>query len=178
MIRRKLLLDNKILFDTRCPVYEDITFAMELMCYVNMIVVNNKLYYKYFVRSSGSLITKFFDTYFEAVTIFHENAMEYCEKYDNNKRQIKKFNNLYVKYVYTHFKQISTQENLTTQEKYDLIKKIVNNDEFRETIEDINLKGRKQLVKYLVMHRKYKSIYRLYSLVNIMQKKEVKEYGK
>jgi glycosyltransferase involved in cell wall biosynthesis len=178
MIRRRVLMENKILFDTRCPVYEDITFAMELMCYVNMIVVNNKLYYKYFVRSSGSLITKFFDTYFEAVTLFHGNAMDYCDKYDDNRQQIKKFNNLYVKYVYTHFKQISTQKDLTLQEKYDLIKKIVNNYEFRQTIDRVNLKGRKQLVKYLISRRKYKSIYRVYSLFNIMQKNEVRKNGK
>jgi glycosyltransferase involved in cell wall biosynthesis len=156
MIRRKILTENKILFDTRCPVYEDITFAMKLMCYVDKVVVNNKLYYKYFVRSTGSLITKFFGTYFEAVTLFHGNAMEYCAKYKNNRNQIKKFNNLYVKYVYTHFKQISAQKNISLQEKYDLIEKIVNNNEFRNTINNVNLKGRKRLVKYLVINRKYK----------------------
>jgi glycosyltransferase involved in cell wall biosynthesis len=170
MIRRKILIENKILFDTRCPVYEDITFAMELMCYVNKVVVNNRLYYKYLVRSSGSLITKFFDTYFEAVTLFHGNAMDYCEKYDDNRSQIKRFNNLYVKYVYTHFKQISAQKNLELEEKYDLIRKIVNNYEFRETIKNVNLKGRKRLVRYLILHRNYKGIYRLYSIFNLKQK--------
>lgn len=171
MIRKELLERNNLWFDKRYPIYEDIIFAASLLNIAQKVVVNNKLYYKYFVRSSGSLITRFYDTFFECVTQFHDNAMEYCSKYEDNAEQIKRFDLLYVTHVYTHLKQISCREQLNNQQKYALIQKIVDSDKLQSAIKNAELKGRKKIIRMLIQKRMCKTICLFYYMLGWVQRK-------
>jgi hypothetical protein len=50
---------NKLEFLTEFPIYEDIIFASRMIKVANRIVINPNRYYVYYLRSSGSLLTKF-----------------------------------------------------------------------------------------------------------------------
>lgn len=172
MIRKELLEKNNLWFDTRYPIYEDIIFAASLLRIAQKIVVNDKLYYKYFVRSSGSLITRFYDTFFESVTQFHDNAMEYCKRYENNDKQIRRFNLLYVTHVFTHLKQISCRQQLSKGEKYKLIDKILESDKLQSAVENADLAGRKRIIRMLIQRRMRKTICMFYRILGWVQEKK------
>ncbi len=171
MIRKELLEENDLWFDTGYPIYEDIIFAASLMDIAQKIVVNNKMYYKYYVRSSGSLITRFYDTFFESVTQFHDNAMKYCSKYDNNTKQIRRLNLLYVTHVFTHLKQISCRKQLSKEEKYKLIRKITDSDKLQNAIANSDLSGRKDIMRKLIQKKQGRMICLFYSILGRVQGK-------
>lgn len=171
MIKKSVLEDNNLHFDSRYPIYEDIIFASELFNVVNKIVVNNKMYYKYFVRSSGSLITRFYETFFDSVTQFHTNAMRYCAKYENNESQVRRFNKLYVTLTIMHLKQISCKADLHNDRKYELIKRICDNTQFIEALNNTELPtSKKKIMRILIMKKRYGAICKLYNILNRIQK--------
>ncbi len=166
MIRRSLLEENGLYFDERYPIYEDIIFASQLFDIAEKIVINNQMYYKYFVRSSGSLITRFYEKFYDSVSQFHQNAMRYCGKYENNSQQITRFNTLYTKLVITHMKQISCNEELSTERKYQLLERICGEKEFLEALDDSNLGTKKKFMRFIINKKKYKLICSIYKVMS------------
>ncbi|MBQ9118866.1 MAG: glycosyltransferase [Lachnospiraceae bacterium] len=159
MLRKELLDKNKLYFDTRYPIYEDIIFASNLLNVAEKLVVNNQMYYKYFVRSSGSLITRFYETFFDSVTQYYKNAMRYCERYHDNEKQKKRFAKLYVTLVIMHLKQISCQKDLTAKRKQQLIKRICEDSLFIEALDGVNFEQfRKRLMKKMIQAKMCRTI--------------------
>lgn len=172
LIKKSVLDNNGLRFDSRYPIYEDIIFASELLNIVKKIVVNNKMYYKYFVRSSGSLITRFYDTFFDSVTQFHNNAMEYCKKYEDNEAQIRRFNKLYSILTIGHLKQISCNTNLKIERKYELIKRICEDKQFIDALNNTEFQTvKKRIMRRLINEDRYKCICSLYKTLNKLQRK-------
>lgn len=170
MIKRSVLEKNGLSFHQEYPIYEDIIFASELFNVAEKIVVNNNMYYKYFVRSSGSLITRFFEKYFDSVSFFHSNAMRYCEKYAENEQQIRRFNELYTKLVLTHLKQISCKEDMEQEKKYQLIGRICREEQFIIALKNTDLSsGKKRVMRRLITTGKCKTICKLYYILNKFQ---------
>lgn len=171
LIRRSLLVDHQLDFDTGYPIYEDIIFAPKLFMAANQIVVTNRPYYKYFVRSSGSLITRFYDTCFESLTQFYDNAEAYCAQYEDHESQLRRFQLLYVTHVYTHLKQISCRKQLRQQQKLELIKKIVDNERLKGALGNIELKGRKRIIRFLIRNHMCRTICIFYHVLGLVQTK-------
>lgn len=171
MIKRSLLIENGLQFDTRYPIYEDIIFAPKLLGAAQKVVVNNNLYYKYFVRSSGSLITKFYENLFEAVTQAWTNGMSYCNQYIGNEVQKSKFDALYVRHIFTHIKQISCKEDLDKQKKYELLQKIFSNKNFLSALNNVKLSGKKKIIRVLINHKKYRTCCAFYRISGKLQTK-------
>ena len=63
LIKGKLISDNGLCFDTRYSLYEDNLFATDVFIHAERIAINPKAYYRYFLRSSGSLLTRFHDIF-------------------------------------------------------------------------------------------------------------------
>ena len=170
MIKKNVLIEKNLSFDTSCKIYEDLMFASELLPSVDKIVVNNKMYYKYYVRSSGSLITKFSEQYFDSVTNFYSNVMRYCNRFQENFNQKIRFNELYTKLVMTHLKQISCNKELSVSKKYELLKRICDEPKLIHAMRNVKMKKyRKKYIQQLVLAGKYKKIYRLYNFLGKLQ---------
>ena len=163
LYKMEFLKENNLQFVPEFPIYEDIIFASKMLQYADKIVVNNNMYYTYYVRSSGSLITKYMDGYFASVTRFYMNAMDYCKMFDDNDIQILKFSNLYVTLVNTNLKQISLRKELSFSEKKKLIREICDTDIFRSAVRRSRLgKARKVIIRQLVLTRNAAAIIRMY----------------
>ncbi len=164
MYKVSFLRENNLRFLPEFPIYEDIIFASRMLMFADKIVVNDKMYYTYYVRSSGSLITKYVDGYFDSVKKFYTNAMEYCEKYENNSKQILKFSNLFVTLVNTNLKQISRRKELSFNKRCTLIKQICNDETFRRAVRISKLdEPRKQIIRNLVLLKNAKAIVMMYT---------------
>lgn len=168
MIKRSLFQDESLCFDSNYPIYEDIIFASLLLQKTKKIVVNKQIYYDYYLKSSGSLLTRFFMNFFESVSRFHMNAMDYCSMYEENEKQILRFNKLYSTLVVMHLKQISCQKTLTKEKKYEMIGKICGNDRFLDALNhsDYAQNPKKRIVRRMINRKMVKSIcfyYRFFS---------------
>lgn len=152
MIKRELFENSQLRFDTRYPIYEDIIFAALLLQKTGKIVVNHKMYYDYYLKSTGSLLTKFFDNFFDSVSQFYHNAMEYCNLYDNNENQVRRFQKLYSDLTVMHLKQISCQQSLSRNRKYELIERICKDRIFLDAIEQVDYSNnlKKRVVRKLI----------------------------
>lgn len=166
LVKKSVLDDNSILFDERFPIYEDIVFAPKVLGASSKIVINNKAYYKYYVRSSGSLITRFFENFFESITEYYDQAIKYCNLFSNNDEQIRRMSYLYVVLGIFHIKQISIQPSIDKRKKIKLIDNICNNEKYRDALDLTKLPFRKKIVRALVKGRRSKLCYLLYSLQN------------
>lgn len=158
----KFLRDNNLKFLPEYPIYEDIIFASRMLQHAEKIAVNSKRYYVYYVRSSGSLITKYVDGYFDSVTCFYDNALKYCEGYEDNESQIRDFSELYVKLVSTNLKQISNKKEMPTNEKLSLIRDICNNSKLRSALKLAKLELRRLFAKYFILTKNVRAIYHMY----------------
>ncbi len=70
LYKLSFLRDNKLEFFEEYPIYEDIIFGTKMIQHADKIVVNDNMYYVYYVRSSGNLLTKYVDGYFASVSQF------------------------------------------------------------------------------------------------------------
>lgn len=171
MIRKDLLDENQLYFDTRYPIYEDIIFASNLLNVAEKLVVNNQMYYKYFVRSSGSLITRFYETFFDCVTQYYKNAMRYCEKYENNTKQKVRFAKLYATLTIMHLKQISCRKELSKERKLQLIGRICNDSLFRGALSDVQFDVlKKRVMKKMILKKNCRLICVCYQILGKISK--------
>lgn len=162
LYKLEFLKKNKLEFLPEYPIYEDIIFASRMLQHAEKIVVNSRRYYVYYVRSSGSLITKYVDGYFDSVSFFYENALKYCGQYTDNDRQIRDFSELYVKLVYTNLKQISNKEDMPKKNKLTLIRNICDNDGLRSALRIAKLESRRLFAKHFILTRNARAIYHMY----------------
>lgn len=169
LFRVNFLRDSGLLFDERYPIYEDIMFNVSLLKVAKNIVISPNAYYKYCVMTSGTAITRFFEVYFEAVTQFYYYSMDYCKQFENHMLQEEEFTKVYITYVYTHLKQISTQENLSRHRKKELIESICDSTVFIEALEKVTFTGKKRYICHLIKKKRVNQIIALYYGISWLQ---------
>lgn len=163
MYKLSFIKENNLSFIEGVSVYEDIIFNCKMLMHANRIVINNEMYYTYYVRSFGSAITKYVDRYFDFVTKFYSTALDYCSEFENNEEQIQKFTNVYVVLVYTNLKQISCNKELSFAQKNTLIESICNNETFRKAVIKSQLKEpRKKIIRKLILAKSTAAIISIY----------------
>lgn len=165
LYKLSFLRDNNLKFFEEYPIYEDIIFGTKMFQFAEKIVVNDNMYYVYYVRSSGSLITKYVDGYFKSVSKFYSNALDYCSKYQENEEQKKKFAGLYVRLVTTNLKQISCNDKLDKEQKQELISNICNDELFRSALKTADLGPRKMFVKHFALTGNSKAVETMYKFL-------------
>ncbi|WP_029233689.1 glycosyltransferase family 2 protein [Butyrivibrio sp. VCB2006] len=173
LYKMSFLQENGLHFYEEYPIYEDIIFASKMFQYADKIVVNNKLYYTYYVKSSGSLITKFVDGYFDSVTRFYRNAIDYCNLYQDNFRQKKRFSSMYLRLVTTNLKQISCKKSLSLNEKLRRIKTICDSEDIEKALELSNTSGKRRVILRLIQLKQYCLICFLYNIKNVIDGKKM-----
>lgn len=162
LYKRSFLEKNGLHFCTEVPIYEDAAFNSIMLQHAEKIVVNDQMYYVYYVRSAGSLITKYVDCYFDSVTYLYDNAMDYCRLHKDNNRQIERFSRLYVKLVATNLKQISCNDSIRYYDKINLISNICKNETFRKALKTAKLEPRRHFVKFFALTGNSLAVYLMY----------------
>ena len=165
MIRKTLLTDNNIFFDERYSIIEDVIFSSNVIRISEKIVINSKRYYKYFVRSSGSLITKFFENTYDCVLEAYNSGMNYCSRFTDNEIQKRCFDELLLKYTMPYLKQISLESSITNKKKIELIRRIVLDSSMAEAIRNVEFHGRKKIIATMIRRKKVKTICCYYRLL-------------
>ncbi len=165
MYKLDFIRKNNLKFLPEFPIYEDIIYAANMLQYAEKIVVNSKRYYIYYVRSAGSLITKYVDGYFDSVTKFYDNALKYCNKYENNENQIREFSNLYVRLVATNLKQISCKRDIKRKTKLEIISAICDSSQLQSAVDISRLEPKKKFVKHFIKTKNAGAICTMYQFI-------------
>ena len=171
MYSREFLYKSHLHFDEKCSTYEDIIFASKMLQYAEKIVINNRKYYTYYLWPSGSALTRYTDGYFKSVTKFYVNAMDYCNMFDDNINQKRRFSLLYLRLTMTNLKQISCHDKMDLAHKYELIQHICENRNIQMAVRMVNYNSRKELVRKLIEKKKYREIYAIYRITGFVQRK-------
>ncbi len=165
VFKTSFLRSNGLEFTEEFSIYEDLIFSTEMIQFAKRIVVNPKRYYVYYLRSSGSQLTKYADNYFEAVSRFYDNAMKYCSSYQDNEDQKSAFSKRYVSLVVTNIKQISCKKEFNNSQKLERISKICRDLRFIEALNNQNLDPRKKIIRTLASLEWYHAIILMYRLL-------------
>ncbi len=170
LYRAGFIKENALLFPPQYTIYEDMIFTSLMLKYASKIVVNDNMYYIYNLRRSGTLITRYVDNYFDSVTYYYDNAMDYCDLFEQNMPQKSEFAAQYVRLVTANLKQISCNESLSYDEKIRLISNICSSEKFKSALRIGNLETKKCFVRFFAMTGNAKAIFYMYRLLGMVQK--------
>lgn len=164
-IRREIIEKNGIRFNENFSICEDMAFSVETLSACERIMLNNKIYYDYYIKQSGSLVFKFHENYFEALSNFYRLAMEYCNKYKDNEEQKKKLDTLYASLTIMFIKMICCRHEDNAKTKISHIMSICSDKKFRVALNNADLNRKKRTIRRLIQLKQYKLIYVLYNAI-------------
>ena len=157
-VRKDLLINNRIRFNEKYSICEDMAFSIQVLSASKRTALTGGMYYNYYLKSSGTLVFKFHENYFEALTNYYKAAAEYCNSFKNNRKQLKVINTLYVNLIIMFLKQICTKSLWNKKDRYEHMRKIASNKGFIYALENADLNRKKRLVCYLLRTGHYRFI--------------------
>ena len=163
-VRKDLVATNQIRFHENYSICEDMAYSIQLFSASKKTVVSKGIYYNYYVKSTGTLVFKFHENYFEALTYFYDLAYAYCNRFDSNLEQLICLYTLYVNRAFLFLKQICTESQWDKTVKHKKMDEIGNNQGFQMALKNAKLCHKKKIVGYLLQHRRYGVIHALYRL--------------
>lgn len=167
LVRKDLLDTNHIRFHENYSICEDMAYSIQLFSASKKTVLSKGIYYDYYVKSTGTLVFKFHENYFEALTYFYDLAYAYCNRFHHNQEQLTCLNTLYANRIILFLKQICTETQWSKDEKYKKMNDIRNNPRVQCALKNSELCHKKTLVGYLLRHRRYGIIQTLYRLKHL-----------
>ncbi len=166
LIRRDLLISNNIRFDQRFSICEDMAFSIQTIAASRKTVLTRNMYYNYYLKNSGTLVFRFHENYFEALTNFYEITLRYCQSFDDHKTQLKCLNTLYVNLCIMYFKQICTKSNWSKSYQYKKLKEIALYHRFLDALKTAEISYKKKFVCIFLRIRQYSVIHFLYKMTS------------
>lgn len=169
LIRKTLLTENKIRFNENYSICEDMAFSTEVVAASKKIVLNHEICYKYNIKLTGSLVFKFHENYFEALTNFYDLSLAYCNRYMNQTKQRKCIDSIYSSLAIMYIKQICCNDKWEKKDKMVKLKSILKDTKFLSALQNAELNRKKTIVRFLIHRKQYQCIYIMY---RILAKKE------
>ena len=165
LIKKCVIDSNQIEFNEKFSICEDMAFSMDILLNSAKVVLNDKIYYNYYVKSQGSLVFKFYINYFEALTNYYKKAVAFCNKYKNNMEQRKAVDTVYANLMIMYIKLVSKNKDLGSKEKKELLVKIFNDEGFLKAADNATLNKKKTIIHRQIVHKRYKTVKFLYSMM-------------
>ncbi len=162
LIRREVLDKHQLRFNEAFSICEDMAFTVELLEKCNRVTLNKGMYYNYNIKSTGSLVFKFHENYFEALSYFFDKSMEYCCGFAENTMQMVKLKTIYANLTIMHLKQICVDSDWEKAKCLSKIGEICRNADLSDALNCANLSAKKRIVRLLIRCRFYRGIYLLY----------------
>lgn len=124
LIRTEVLRKNGIAFDERFSILEDMTFSVQVLQHVKRVVLLDRCLYDYNIKESGSLVFRYYDYYFEALTHWYRCAVQCAAAYGSPRGMLEAINELYVRKCYVFLLRTSRQRQLGSRRKRELLGRI------------------------------------------------------
>ena len=169
LIRRELLMEENIFFHESFSICEDMAFTAQLLKVCKTIVLNDKLYYNYYIKPEGSLVFKFHANFFEALTFFYKEATQYCNRFAEKENQQRQVDMIFLSKTIMFIKRICCDSGWDRKMQISRIKEICEQDCIRNVLENVTLKRKKRLICVLIRCRCYRLVWLLYHMKKCLQ---------
>ena len=169
LIRSEFLRKNEILFDERFSIYEDILFSYHVFHAAKKVSVNDKVYYSYIIKQSGSLLTKLHKECFDAILAIYNAAVRYGEAFDDNREQMKRFGGQFIYLVKGHIKQICINRSLAYVEKKELLSRISKDDTYIKLSREYDNDGRGFFARHMMNCHMYRALICYYHVIDFVR---------
>lgn len=178
IIRRELILTNRLCFDERFSILEDAIFSVSVCSVAKKICVNSGIYHNYYIWDTGSLRTKWSDNRFEAIKELYNIEIKYCGKYKDHTSQMRCFDRSFCNAVFSYMQLISVNKDLSRSQKKAYLKEVCSDNTVRRTLlknaSGINFDRNKKIICLFVRMKMTTMIRWLYTLKNKTRRTENK----
>ncbi len=170
LIKRDLVIKNKLLFDERFSILEDAIFSISVCMKAQKICINSNIYHSYNIWETGSLRTKWSDTRFMAMKELYKLERKYCKCFKDNKHQLQFFDNVFGNSIFAYMQLTSICSELTFKNKRERIKEVCIDSTVRQIFFSNQFKHKlgtnKKIIRLLVKGKMASLIILLYRLKN------------
>lgn len=167
-ISKKLLKNTKVRFHEEYSICEDMAFSIEILNESKLTAFNPKMHYNYNLKSTGSLVFRFHENYFEALSYYYQKALQYCNRFKENEEALRILDTSYVSLTIMYLKQISCYGNWDLKQKLNKIRSITYDSNLQNALRNSELGKKKKLVGVFIKFHCRLLIYVLYQLQKII----------
>lgn len=164
LFRKELAKTCQIQFCEEYSICEDMAFSVEMLTASQKTVLNKEIYYNYILKATGTLVFKFYENYYEALSYFYQKAVAYCSKFQDSERQRKRVDTLYVNRTIMFIKRICCDSDWRWEQKFEKLSFICKDPQFIKSLQNAELTVKKSIIKILILGRRYRTIHTLYRL--------------
>lgn len=164
LIKKDLLVKNKIRFDEEGRIFEDLLFSTQVIAKCNTIRISTGVFYKYILQTSGNLLSSFQQNTYEMLGKFYLAAKQYCSEFEDNEEQMKCIKQLFVRQTIAFVKKVCNTKTMQMQDKLQLLNSISKDRIFLEASETTELSRNKNLICSLLRRGCARSCYWVYVL--------------
>jgi len=169
LYRRKIIIDNKILFDNNLSLGEDFKFNLDYMKYIDSISIFSSCLYQYRISSIG-LTGTYNGNHWELEKYLADYFIKFYKEKNMYEKYKLKLNEIYITAAKKSFSYIM-QSSLTKSQKKELIYVIVADVELQKKLNEVLILNRfsRILFKY-IKTKKVNWIYNIYSFKNFIRR--------
>ena len=161
-IRKDLLDRHQIRFQEEFSICEDMKFSIQVIGASKKTVLTGRMYYNYYLKSTGTLVFKFHENYYEALTSFYTCANQYCMRFYNNSSQQRLLHTIYVNLIMMFVKQVCTISPWDRETRQGKLKEIGASESFLHAMRDAGLNRRRRLICFLLKKGWVSPIFAIY----------------
>lgn len=167
LIRKAVVDEKKIRFHKDFSICEDMAFSAQVLANCQRVGLNRDMYYHYYLKSTGTLVFKFHENYYEALSYFYDQALAYCNQFMKNGEQVKRLQELFVNLAFVQLKRICCHEELEEEKKYEMMHKITSDERLVTACRGANLNWKKKITCLLIRGKCFWLLNKLYRLKGI-----------
>ena len=164
LIRRSILTENGIRFPEKYSICEDMIFSVCVIRQCKSIVLLSGTYYKYCLRSTDSLVTKYHSHHFEALSEHYRLVSDYCAGYPSNAVVQNTIRSRYVSSSIAYIKRIVNAPSLSGKQKRKQIRSLLHDSLFCSVRRQTRNVRQKRVTYALVRMRATLLLYWMYTL--------------
>lgn len=163
LVKRELLIQNKVFFESDFSICEDMIFTIGILEKCSKIAFLNLPLYHYIYKKEDNLVNKFHANYFEALSFYINKTKKYLSKYvaSGEEQLIDAF---FVNQTIAYLKKIYVSSGYAKEKKYSELKRICETPEFYKLMDSYVPKSKKKkVVVWCIKHRWFCILHFLYS---------------
>lgn len=164
LIRRELLLENKIRFGEEYAICEDMAFSMQVLERCRGICVIPESLYCYHYKEADNLVHRFHENYYEALLYFRECAWQCFGTLHARPELYEEINSYFVGKSLMFLHKIYRNSGYDEIGKYAELKRIGGSLPLQSALRGCKTSGKKRLLRELLLRRKFRVLDNLYRL--------------
>lgn len=162
LIRRELLPENNIRFGEEYAICEDMAFSMQVLEKCGRICVIPVSLYCYHYKEAENLVNRFHENYYEALLYFRNCAWQCFDTVPAKPELYGEINSYFVGKSLMYLHKIYRDSGYDNGKKYAELQRIGGSLPLQSALREYRVRGKKRLLRELLLKRKFRLLDRLY----------------